>query len=982
MNFQDAEYQYRILEQKWFSGQLSVPVYRDRLARLQVVDNAGELWMLQEHTGQWFVYRGGQWVGGLRAPVQTIQPPSQPLPNQNKPSISQQSYYHTTPQHYPASSTSDQKVSKKKNKMLLIVLLAGVFLCCGGLVLGGGYAVASGLISIPPQLSDLISNNQKINQDTSTSQPQVQIKSLENLSVSADGTPYTDSRGVSLIVPAEALEEGGLVKLTSSELNSSWIEEIDSVVTIDSPFYSLSVPGKNDSTGSLSLSFPAENPQSRLLAVIDDEYLVEFAQSPQDGKLTVMTRAAPTDTTEMMIPEGYDGTGTIYYAVITPKTTSQITSDIQMVSLSSQVDERNCIPDLSIIGGAAINLCRQNAAGTVQVMLPTLKRELLPQVDLLVDKIETVMNKYYDLGFTTAQLSKNSPMLVRVSTKVTSPSYYPLNGILYIPVDSVAKIATLSPTDVYHEMAHWIQAVKYSTRLAYWSGEKTWWLETAAENMVMLVEPDYVGSNLTTYGTITNDNNSLVFQSEPYQWPGDYYVHAQLVKVNMCESPSCPLSTASFARAISEGKYLLMDGAKKSMISGNLKDYAYYLLGKSPVSANSAISLNGPVSSGEGYGEYVRVTRTTDTDIKYDYNGADPQMKKDTVDGKDALVIQANLQRDGVYPLVIQGGQGNNPGLPVEMVIEPGAPFYYTLDNGELMYSDGSQELKIQPIHGQMGIKKVRLVAIGENAGQVFNARIQPLDLEGAWVIMISGAKTGGGMTCSGGSGETENPDGTGQFMGLVLSMMSGMGDMQTDPTGRNLDWFEVSSRVPAEFTEGGLTYTATALLSGDMIKYQAKVNIPSATEQSSLPPMVPLVSTAVILPATWLERKHLKNRHLHIFTNMLVIAFLVLVSTGCFGMGMYGSAMLDARFQKIEYVGKEDTGVLSISNDIGGKISGVPIWKLTGTGTYDVTFYIETSVSDFNGNETTEITTCVGQITYPVIGYVFKDYMLQLPAD
>ncbi|HMN61509.1 MAG TPA: hypothetical protein PJ988_14145, partial [Anaerolinea sp.] len=611
---------------------------------------------------------------------------------------------------------------------------------------------------------------------------QVEIQPAETLAVSADGAPHADSHGVSLSVPAEALAEGGQVTLSANHLSAAWMKDLESALSIDTPFYSLTTPGKYDSAGSLTLTFPAAQPNSRLLAVIDGDFLVELAQTPQDGALTIQTRAAPADAADLTPP---DGPGSIHYAVISPKSASQRSPSTKMASLKPQADERSCIPDISIIGGAAINLCRQNPAGTVQVMLPTTQRDLLPQVDVMVQKIESVMSQYYNLGFTTAQLSKSAPMLVRVSTKVTSPSYYPLNGVLYIPVDSVARIATLSPTDVYHEMAHWIQAVKYSTRLAYYSGERTWWLETSAENMVMLIEPDYVGSNLRTYGTISAADNSLAMQASPYQWPGDYYVHAQLVKINLCDDPACPLSPGSFAKAVSEGAYPLMNGAAKSLVGENLKNYAFYLLGKPPSSANTAIPLGGPVKSGEGFGEYVRITRNSSVDIKFDYNGSDPQMRKDTVDGKDALAIEAVIQRDGVYPLVILGGEGKNPGLPVELVIAPGASFYYTLDDGELMYSDGSQELKILPIHGAMGLRKVRLVALGINGGEGFKARVQPLDLQGAWAVMATGPKTAGAMTCTSSDDEgVDNPDATAQLMAYITTILSGWATCRPSPPG------------------------------------------------------------------------------------------------------------------------------------------------------------------------------------------------------
>ena len=103
-----------------------------------------------------------------------------------------------------------------------------------------------------------------------------------------------------------------------------WMKDIKKSVSFDTPFYNLTVPGKNDSTGSLSLSFPTKNSKSRLLAVIDDEYLVEMAQVPDNGKLTIQTRAASTDTTGLTPP---DGAGSIYYTVITPNSASSQSSD-------------------------------------------------------------------------------------------------------------------------------------------------------------------------------------------------------------------------------------------------------------------------------------------------------------------------------------------------------------------------------------------------------------------------------------------------------------------------------------------------------------------------------------------------------------------------------------------------------------------------------------------------------------------------------
>jgi hypothetical protein len=147
------------------------------------------------------------------------------------------------------------------------------------------------------------------------------------------------------------------------------------------------------------------------------------------------------------------------------------------------------------------------------------------------------------------------------------------------------------------------------------------------------------------------------------------------------------------------------------------------------------------------------------------------------------------------------------------------------------------------------------------------------------------------------------------------------------------------------------------------------------------LPPVVPIAAAGVFLPLVWLARKHLNPRNLRVLTNVLAIGFLVLVSTGCFGMGMYGSANLDAKFQKIEYVGGQDAGTMVFSEDFADP-QGKPTWKLTGSGTYAVNFTIEVTTTDMDGKDTTETTVCTGSVTYPVMAYVYKDFAVQIPSD
>ncbi len=962
MTFQEAEHQFQDLEKQWAAGQLGEDAYRAALLQLRVTTPDGQTWGLQAHTGRWFVLRDGKWQAAV---------PTHLSPRQAEPRPAQ------TAAQQPVRSQAPAAKPARQRKAFWLLGAAGLAAVCLACAAAGalGYLIYTGSIPIPGLVQTAPQSSQPEEETPQAAEP---AKPLEKVSAAPDGTPHSDSRGVTLVVPPGAVEANEQVNLSAVELDTPWRADLEKAFTINTPFYQLSASGKNDAPGTLGLSFPTTNPNARLLAVIDGEYLVELSQAPEGGKIEVQTRAGPSDPAGLKPPEGYDGTGTIYYAVITPKSANSAAGGKLAALLGRQGDERSCIPDLSVIGSVSINLCRQNEAGTVQVMLPVKLRELRPQVDMMVDKIEAVMTKYAGAGFTTAQLSKSSPMLVRISSKITSPNYYPANGVLYIPEDTVRDIATKTPTDVYHEMAHWIEAVKYSTLAAYWSQEKTWWLETAAENMVMLVEPTYLGGNLTTYGSITTAAETLAFQNEPYQWPANFYIHAQLLKVNLCDSAACPLSPASFAKAISEGRYPI-DATAKSLISSNLKDYAFYLLGKSPSAANTGISLSGPVRNGEGYGEFVQVATDPNTDHKYNFNGRAPQMTMANRNGQEVLEINATLQRDSVYPLMVLGGEGNHPGLPVELVIEPGASFYYTLDDGELKYSNGAQELTVRPIHGKMGIRKVRIVAMGTSGGEVFKARVQTLNLEGAWVVLITGNKTAGTTTCSDNSIKLDNPDGTALLMGYILGLTSGTGDMKLDSTGRNLDWEEVAGRAPAEFKEAGVTFKAATLLAGEAVKYQAAVDIPKKSEGSSLPAPV-WASLALAGPLLWLARRWLGAPGLRVLINLVVISSLMLVSAGCFGMGIYGSSTLDAQFDKIEYIGGQDTGVFTISEEF--QISDTkPLWKLSGTGTYDPVFVTEVTVTDQNGKESTSITTCTGKVTFQVMALVYKDVKILMPA-
>lgn len=95
MNFTEAEQRFRFLEDQRRRGVLTLEQYRAELAQLRVTDPWGRLWMVQEQTGQWFVFHEGQW--------RAAQPPQQaPPPPPPPPSVAPQLQVPPPPQARPA----------------------------------------------------------------------------------------------------------------------------------------------------------------------------------------------------------------------------------------------------------------------------------------------------------------------------------------------------------------------------------------------------------------------------------------------------------------------------------------------------------------------------------------------------------------------------------------------------------------------------------------------------------------------------------------------------------------------------------------------------------------------------------------------------------------------------------------------------------------------------------------------------------------
>lgn len=89
MNYEQAEREYQRIEALRQSGSIDETAYRAQLDALRVTDEQGRTWMLQESTGQWFVYDQEQWIAatppGREATSQSVQPPPAARPADERP---------------------------------------------------------------------------------------------------------------------------------------------------------------------------------------------------------------------------------------------------------------------------------------------------------------------------------------------------------------------------------------------------------------------------------------------------------------------------------------------------------------------------------------------------------------------------------------------------------------------------------------------------------------------------------------------------------------------------------------------------------------------------------------------------------------------------------------------------------------------------------------------------------------------------------
>lgn len=982
LSFAQAEQQFAALEAQYQAGQITMEYYRTVLAQLQVTDASQNVWQMQERTGAWHVLSQGQWVAAT--PPGAVAPPMIAPPQ---------------PLVYPQAGYPPATGQPKKRSPWGVIGIVG-----GGLLL-----VALAVVGISALLKGGGGSASTSNAKT------YNFKQESSLTLNPGGGEIQDELGTRLQVAAEALPaEDSVTNLTTYSGSGQLEKELSQSYKFETPFYEVTLEGANDGSGPAVLTFPAPNADSRLLMIIDKQAAILLAAEPQNGVLTVDAHLGPTDLS-VLYPEGDAGSDhSVLYAVVTPlkpaaalPAENAYASSIVMASniVSREGIGKSCSP-VSIRALTIFQRCQSNEDGTVMVIYPSTDKMTSLDAYNVAKEIESAMTTYAGKGYTNASLSASSPMLAVVSDGYTSPEYNFKNGVIYLPPDIPVKISS-EKAGIWHETGHWIQNRVYSMAIARVNGNRSWWMDVSAELMVMDVMPEYIADNLSTYGKVTNDNETLVFQSAPYQWPSDFYVHAQLVKVNMCEL-GCPLTESSFRDAINVGRYPFNGNYEREQLTANLEDYARYLVGAAPLSANSGISLAG-VQSQDGYGQVITAMKGTNALVKYLHNGAEPQIKEEKTQTVSNLLINAPLEADGVYPLeVTSGSDSKYAGLPLMLVIEPGVPYLYRLDGGEVISSDGSEEKKLGPLQAGTGVGTIRLVAFSKTGGQSFKAKLEPVNLDGTWVIQ-AGNLISSSIQCSGGGvgDEATDPNDMGMFGALYFGFFEAAGEMTTDSSGQSLDWALVPGRLPAEIAAGEYTFEATAITETDGIRLQGKLNIPKPSDSSGYIPGIytniagltpdgtvsrqagPIANShngkqnaglavVVLLPALGMGMLPLskKRRNLMIAA---AIGMMVLSLAGCIGLALYGSFEADVKITKFEYAGGSGTG----SWTLGGAPSGNPIWVFKeGTASYPIDFFIDVTTTDSDGKETTSTEECSGTATYALTGGIYEDMTVSVPSN
>jgi len=963
MDFLTAEHNYRWYSEQFQLGKITPEQYKMAIDQIRVTDEYGRLWMIQQGSGQWFVYYNNQWM------------PSTP--------------------EFQREPVVQQAVKEKKKVRWVIPVVLGVALICLIAAVGGGYVWL--------KQNEKLAFLNEIVPGPSSSGIDMSFEAIQTIPLLPGADTSLDANGTILSVPVESLPEGISASTIVSDPGSDLTTMLKDVFQTEGKFYQLTANGENDGVGSALVTVPIEKSVALLMEVFDGKYYAMTQLPIQDGMAKVRIPIGSTEKDSG--DESVSLKGTRQFAIIQTNLPTSSLETGHLASVRPAADPRSCGIDLQIESYTYMappkykttSFCRKNLTGTVLVMVypPSTPNVTKEMIDPVVDTIENIMAVYQKKGFTAAALKDawQKRVIVEIEAGSGDPYYGSANGMVHIPEDSLkAGYGKNLIYELAHELAHWVQDEAYNFTSSYWanltgvSSDSKWWFEVAAENMVFLYDENAIERNLTTYGMTTPATSNTPFQFSPNQWNDQLYLHAQLVKVFMCPNDyACPVSEEGFVKSINEGTFPY-SADEVIRVENNIEDYANYLLGDPPISANSSIPILSAIKNGSGYGEFITIKDDGKGSYLFSKTGYDPQMKEISSEMGKKIEVSAQMQRGSVYPLTINSPANSPNSLPLEIKISPGAPFLYRLGNGRIISMDGTKEVVLGPIHSSLGDPKLRIVAYAMNTASTFKAVVQPLDLSGDWIVLSTGV-SGGSIQCDDDdedSSVSADYKESAQFVSIYTTLPAAVaGVYGAESGGTGYSWV-VSPGADLAFGEDTpVEISGIALIANGGVRLQTKLNIPKP--QTNLSNQLPVWSGFGFIAMIGLLLIQKKAKML---ISILIISSLIILS-GCAGGfgGMYGSLVSDNTFTKLESGG--DRTVQSIAASIPNQnssddetdslLSGAwqeakPKYVLTGTavGTIDISLIVW--ASDIVNGEIESESRCQGTVNYSVIGMLVED--------
>jgi hypothetical protein len=800
---------------------------------------------------------------------------------------------------------------------------------------------------------------------------------IDSLPASPGAGAVQDDKGVSLSVPADALEAGQLAHLERASLSQGMQTEIEKNYQVESLAYAAVIQDGQDGIGQLDLALPAKSPDSRLAVLVGDKWLGILETSAQDGVFHI--GAYPSLGPVVQAYYGGKAQAPNRYLVLTPKTTSSqsLPGNVKLASYSADdSDGKSCITEFW-----TVNHCWRNPEGSVYVFWEndapaSLKDETYLSIINTVKAIASMMGTFQQNGFKSAAISASNPAYIVIEASATSPYYSWKTNNVYVPWDIVAGISDIqNRCTLAHEFMHWIEDEEYRMGTAAISGPKSWWMEVSADNAAFLLDSGCIEKNLTQYGIVNTSKNVLGFQAAPLQWEsgeGARYIHSLQFYLSICEGgANCALSQAAWVEAINNGTYP-MEGAAVAAYERNAKDLGRFLLGAAPAESRTTAVIPPSAISGNHFGDYL-ILRTSDKNI-WDFGLTMNQFTQPTL---GQVKVQANIAKGGVYPLWVSngtrtpmGGSGGATGLPGLLEIQAGPAFWLKKDQAAPVFYPAGTSLKLAPISDKLGIGAARIVAVAPDGDQTFQANLSLADLSGDW----SATQTTLQMTpldCKSFSSDDSQKPGPDQ----LLQYFSGYGTYVKDTT---LGQFSSDLIWQGTLPEGA-TGTSDVTVAADKIRLDLHVQIPEPADSGGSSSWLPwvklgqgpargplqqpnaLLSVSLALPllgaALWLKRLRRKWAVRLALANLLLLGALLL--SGCFGIGfsVWGTVDATYTFDKLEYI---DPQQAADGSSGGAADQPTVIWRLTnGQATYNYDLIIQAETTDSDGKTTKEKTPC-----------------------